>query len=62
MQPDLLIVRKEIKKKYIDFTPSLTTEILSPSAALKDRHEKFELYEQEAVQYYLIIDPQFQKI
>jgi len=62
VQPDLLVVCKEIKKKFLDFTPSLTVEILSPATAYKDRHEKFELYEQEGVQYYLIIDPQFKKV
>ncbi len=62
VQPDLLIVCDEIKKKYLDFTPSLIIEILSPSTAYKDRHEKFELYEQEGVPYYLIVDPQFKKV
>jgi Uma2 family endonuclease len=61
VQPDLLIVCKKIEKKYLDFTPSLTVEILSSSTAYKDRHEKFELYEQEGVKYYLIVDPAFQK-
>ena len=62
VQPDLVIVCDKLKKKYLDFTPSITVEILSPSTAFKDRHEKFELYEQEGVQYYLIVDPQFKKI
>lgn len=62
VQPDLLIVCKKITKKYLDFTPSLTIEILSPATAYKDRHEKFELYEQQAVRYYLIVDPKFKKI
>jgi Uma2 family endonuclease len=62
VQPDLLVVCKKIEKNYLDFTPALVIEILSPSTAYKDRHEKFELYEQEKVKYYLIVDPQFQKI
>ncbi len=62
VQPDLLVVCREIKKKFLDFTPSLVVEILSPSTAYKDRHEKFELYEQEGVKYYLIVDPQFKKV
>jgi len=62
VQTDVLIVCKKLEKKHLDFTPSLTIEILSPSTASKDRHEKFELYEQEGVQYYLIVDPQFKKI
>lgn len=61
VQPDVLIVCKKIEKKYLDFTPSLVIEILSPSTSYKDRHEKFELYEQQAVKYYLIVDPQFKK-
>ena len=43
VQPDLLIVCREIKKKFLDFTPALVVEILSPSTAYKDRHEKLEL-------------------
>ena len=62
VQPDVLVVCRKIEKKYLDFTPSLVAEILSPSTAYKDRHEKFELYEQEGVKYYLIIDPQFKKV
>jgi Uma2 family endonuclease len=62
VQPDLLIVCKKIEKKFLDFLPSLVVEILSPSTAYKDRHEKFELYEEQGVKYYLIVDPQFKKI
>ncbi len=62
VQPDLLIVCKKLTKKYLDFAPSLTVEILSPSTAYKDRHEKFELYELEGVLYYVLVDPKFKKI
>jgi Uma2 family endonuclease len=63
VQPDVLIIDKEIEKEkdHLDFTPALIAEILSPSTAYKDRHEKFELYEQEGVKYYLIVDAQFKK-
>lgn len=54
--PDILIVCGEIKKKYLDFPPVLVVEILSPSTALKDRHTKYELYEQQGVKYYIIGD------
>ncbi len=54
--PDLLIVCKQIEKKFLDFAPSLIVEILSPSTAIKDRNTKFALYEQEGVKYYLIVD------
>ena len=62
VQPDLLIACRKIGKVFLDFTPQLTLEILSPSTSLKDRHEKFELYEQQGVHYYVIVDPKFRKI
>ena len=40
VQPDLLIVRNKIEEQYLDFTPALVLEILSPFTAYKDRHEK----------------------
>lgn len=62
VQPDLLIVCKKIEKKFLDFTPALVVEILSPSTASKDRGEKMELYATQGVKYYLIADPQFKKL
>jgi Uma2 family endonuclease len=62
VQPDLMVVRKPFITKFLEVTPSIIVEILSPSTAYKDRHEKFELYEQEKVKYYLIVDPQFKKM
>ena len=55
LQPDMLIVGQEIKKKYLDFPPVLVAEILSPATALKDRHSKYSIYESAGVPYYLII-------
>jgi Uma2 family endonuclease len=57
LNPDLLVVCNPIQKKYLDFAPALVTEILSPSTILKDRHTKFEIYQNAVVKYYLIIDP-----
>jgi Uma2 family endonuclease len=58
LQPDMLVVCKEITKKYLDFPPVLVAEILSPATALKDRHTKFGLYEAQQIPYYLIIAPE----
>ena len=62
VQPDILIVCKQIEKKYLDFSPVLVIEVLSHSTAAKDRGEKMELYQFQKVKYYLIVDPQFKKI
>jgi Uma2 family endonuclease len=61
LQPDLLIVCKKIEKKFLDFTPILVAEILSPSTALKDRNVKKQIYLSQGVKYYLILDPQTKK-
>lgn len=57
LQPDILIVCGEIKKKFLDFALALVVEILSPSTALKDRHTKFALYQSQGIRYYVIVDP-----
>ena len=54
--PDIMIVCGDIKKKYVDFPPDLIVEILSPATALRDRHTKYEIYQQQGVKYYLIVD------
>lgn len=54
--PDLLVVCKPIKKKYLDFRPDVVVEILSESTAMKDRHIKYPRYEAEGIPYYLIVD------
>jgi len=62
LQPDVLIVYNEIEKDFLDFPPSLVAEILSPSTALKDKHCKFQIYEEQQVKYYLIISPDKEEV
>jgi Uma2 family endonuclease len=61
LQPDLLIVCKPIEKKFLDFTPILVVEILSPSTALKDRNVKKQIYLSQGVKYFLILNPETKK-
>lgn len=56
VQPDLLIVCKPVTKAFLDFAPELVAEILSPATALKDRHTKFEIYQEQKIRFYLIVD------
>ncbi|HEY5405477.1 MAG TPA: Uma2 family endonuclease [Ginsengibacter sp.] len=44
------------KEKIFGFRAISIVEILSPSTALRDRHTKYELYQQQGVKYYLIVD------
>ena len=56
LQPDILIVCKPIEKNYLDFAPALVVEILSPATAMKDRNNKFTIYQSQKIPYYIIID------
>ncbi len=58
VQPDNLVVCGDLEKKaYLSKAPTLIFEVLSKATAHKDRTTKFELYEQEGVQHYVIVDP-----
>ena len=56
LNPDLLVICQPVTKKYLDFPPDLVVEILSPSTAMKDRHTKFQLYQEQKIPYYIIVD------
>ena len=44
-------------EKRLHGPPELVVEVLSPSTALRDKTEKFDLYETHGVGEYWIIDP-----
>ncbi|GGI44039.1 hypothetical protein GCM10008018_05110 [Paenibacillus marchantiophytorum] len=58
-QPDLSVVcsKDQINKNGCLGAPTLIIEVLSPSTALKDFNEKFNLYQKYGVQEYWIVDP-----
>ncbi|MHA6482858.1 Uma2 family endonuclease [Paenibacillus sp. strain BS8-2] len=59
IQPDLSVVcsKNQISKNGCHGAPTLIIEVLSPSSALKDFNEKFNLYQKYGVQEYWIVDP-----
>ena len=60
VQPDILVVcdEKKIQHHGIVGAPDICIEILSPSTAVKDRKEKFELYEKFGVKEYWLVHPE----
>lgn len=56
VQPDVVIACKQINKAFLDFPAALVVEILSPATAMKDRNNKFYLYQSHKIPYYIIID------
>ena len=58
VQPDnLVICHAPREKAYLSKAPKIIFEILSKSTASKDKNLKYKLYEQEGVQYYIIVNP-----
>lgn len=57
VRPDLVIVCHGIPERYLDYTPHLVVEVVSKSTEKKDRTAKYDLYEQQGVETYVIVDP-----
>jgi len=58
VQPDnSVICHQPLKDAYITQAPKIIFEILSKSTAKKDLTTKYDLYEKEGVEYYIIVDP-----
>lgn len=56
LQPDAVVVCKDISKPFLDFPATIVVEILSPATAMKDRNNKFYIYQSQKIPYYIIID------
>ncbi|NOQ29872.1 MAG: Uma2 family endonuclease [Helicobacteraceae bacterium] len=56
--PDNMVsCTKGIKTKFIEKTPEVIFEILSPSTKKKDRTTKYNLFQEKGVKYYILVDP-----
>jgi Uma2 family endonuclease len=56
VRPDVLVLCEDAPSKHVEDPPVVIAEVLSPSTAQRDRTAKFELYQDEGVKYYLIVD------
>ena len=56
VRPDLMIICGETTGNFLEFPPVLIIEIISPSSVSIDRVIKFDLYREQGVKYYLMID------
>jgi len=57
VRPDVVLVCNDENEKYLTKAPKIIIEILSPSTAKKDETVKFDIYEAEKVQYYILVYP-----
>lgn len=56
VRPDVLMICKDIQE-HVNKTPEIIFEVISKSTAKNDEHLKFELYQQEGVEYYVLVYP-----
>ncbi len=56
-RPDIVLACDDEHESYLTKAPKLIVEILSPSTAKKDETVKFDIYETEGVQYYILVYP-----
>lgn len=60
-EPDVLYLSPntacQVEEKRLSGAPDLVVEVLSPSTAKIDRHEKYQAYEHHGVREYWIVDP-----
>jgi Uma2 family endonuclease len=58
LRPDIVLVCDDDEHEaYLSKAPKIIVEILSASTAKKDETVKFDIYEQEGVQYYILVYP-----
>ena len=57
LRPDIVLTCEDEGKAYLTKAPKIIVEILSPSTAKKDETIKFDIYESEGVQYYILVYP-----
>jgi Uma2 family endonuclease len=57
LRPDIVFVCNDKHKMYLTKAPKIIIEILSPSTAKKDETIKFTIYEDEKVDYYILVYP-----
>jgi Uma2 family endonuclease len=55
--PDVVLICNETNEAYMTKAPEIIVEVISKSTAKRYEKTKFKLYEEEKVQYYIIVYP-----
>jgi len=55
--PDNSVVCNEIKSDFIEDSPQIIFEVLSPSTKKKDRTIKYNIFQEQGVKYYILVEP-----
>ncbi|MDQ7060096.1 MAG: Uma2 family endonuclease [Sulfurimonas sp.] len=55
--PDNVILCNETQSKFIQTPPKVIFEVLSPSTKKKDRTIKYDIFQEQGVKYYILLEP-----
>jgi Uma2 family endonuclease len=58
VRPDVLVLCGDAPSGHVVNSPPIVAELFSPSTEKRDREEKFDLYQDEGVKYYMMLDPE----
>ena len=62
VRPDLIVVCGPLPEKHLESPPALAAEILSDASTRRDSVHKRDLYQEQGVAVYLLVDPEQQSI
>jgi len=57
LRPDIVLTCGETNEAYLTKTPEIVVEVISKSSARRDEEYKFKIYEDEQVNYYILVYP-----
>ncbi len=62
VRPDLVVVCGKIPERYLESPPAMVVEVLSEATRDRDRTYKKQLYDQQGVAIYMMVDPDTETI
>ncbi len=62
VRPDLVVICGDIPERHVQSVPAIVVEVLSDATRSRDTTHKRELYRQQQVGYYVIVDPDTESI
>ena len=57
LKPDVVLSCNDEGERYLTKAPKIVFEVISPSTARRDEEIKFKIYEEEGVEFYILVYP-----
>ena len=57
LRPDVVLSCNDEGERYLTKAPKIVFEVISPSTARRDEEIKFKIYEEEGVEFYVLVYP-----